>query len=77
MENIPSRQMPIQISNDEIEIINDIRRVDFGKVTLSIQNGTIVSKEVSVINKFFRNKNNNNVGKNNADTPKPISGISN
>lgn len=78
MENIPSRQMPIQISNEEIEIINDIRRVDFGKVTLSIQNGVIVNKEVTVITKFFKSKNNSGNGGNNFnfDKDRQIAGIS-
>lgn len=76
MENIPSRQMPIQISNEEIEIINDIRRVDFGRVTLCIQNGVIVSKEVTVIKKICKYKNNNGNGSGNFDKTKSISGIS-
>lgn len=78
MENIPVRQMPIQISNEEIEIINDIRRVDFGKVTLAIQNGVIVNKEVTVVTKFNRNRSNNaGTGNNfNFDREKQISGIS-
>lgn len=76
MENIPSRQMPIQISNEEIEIINDIRRVDFGRVTLCIQNGVIISKEVTIVKKFCKCKNNNgNVG-NNSDKAKAAPGIS-
>lgn len=58
MENILPRQVPIQISNDEIDIINDIRSVDFGRVVLSIQNGVIVSKEITMISKVSRNKNN-------------------
>ena len=68
--------MPIQISNEEIEIINDIRRVDFGRVTLSIQNGVIVSKEVTVITKFCKCKNNNGNGGGNFDKAKFVSGIS-
>lgn len=75
MENIPSRQMPIQISNEEIEIINDIRRIDFGKVALSIQNGVIISKEITVVTKFCRHKNNFNNGGNNFDKAKQIAGI--
>lgn len=76
MENIPSRQMPIKISNEEIEIINDIRRVDFGRVALSVQNGVIISKEVTVIAKFCKCKNNNVNGGSNFNKAKHISGIS-
>lgn len=67
--------MPIQISNEEIEIINDIRRVDFGRVTLCIQNGAIVSKEVAIIKKFCKCKNNNGNGGNNFDKAKTVLGI--
>lgn len=67
MENIQPRQLPIQISPDEIEIINDIRRMDFGKVIVSIQNGVIVSKEVTIITKTNRNKNNNSSFNNNGN----------
>jgi hypothetical protein len=65
MDNIQARQMPIQISNEEIEIINDIRRIDFGRVTLSIQNGVIVSKEITIVTKFCKCKNNNSNNSNN------------
>lgn len=57
MENIPLRQMPIQISQEEIEILNDIRRINFGKVAVCIQNGVIVSKEVTEITKNNKHKN--------------------
>lgn len=57
MENIPLRQLPIQISQEEIEIINDIRKIDFGRITVNVQNGVIISKEVTTIVKNSRNKN--------------------
>lgn len=75
MENIPARQMPIQISSEEVEIINDIRRVDFGKVILSIQNGVIVNKEVSIITKFSKCKNNNGNSENNFSKTRQIAGM--
>jgi len=62
MENIPLRPSPIQISKEEIEIINDIRRIDFGKITLTIQNGTVICKEVTTITKICKNKNNGGSG---------------
>lgn len=55
MENIPLRPfrpLPIQISKEEIEVINDIRRIDFGKITLTIQNGTVICKEATTIAKI-------------------------
>lgn len=57
MEIIPPRQLPLQISPEEIEIINDIRRINFGKVTVTVQNGVIVSKEVTTITKNMKGKN--------------------
>lgn len=62
MENIPLRPSPIQISKEEIEIINDIRRIDFGKITLTIQNGTVICKEVTITTKMIKNKNNGSNG---------------
>lgn len=57
MENIPPRQLPIQISQEEIEIINDIRKIDFGRVNVCVQNGVIVSKEVTTITKNNKHRN--------------------
>lgn len=62
MENIPLRRSPIQISKEEIEILNDIRLIDFGKIRLTIQNGTVIYKEVTTITKMTKNKNCNNNG---------------
>lgn len=56
MENIHPRQLPLQILPEEIEIINDIRSLNFGKVTVSVQNGVIVSKEVTTVTKNGKNK---------------------
>ncbi|MCX6813318.1 MAG: DUF2292 domain-containing protein [Candidatus Azambacteria bacterium] len=54
--------MLLQILPEEIEIINDIRKLNFGKVTVVVQNGVIMSKEVTMITK-------NNGGKNNYNKP--------
>jgi len=55
----PPRKELTQISEQEREIINDIRRIDFGKIVVHVQDGVIVSKEVTVITKNNKNKNNN------------------
>ncbi len=47
-----------QVSPEEIEIINDIRRLNFGRIAITIQNGTIVSKEVAIVTKNMKRKNN-------------------
>ena len=60
MENIPPKQLPLQILPEEIEIINDIRKLNFGKVTVTVQNGTIISKEVTMVTKNNQHKNNFN-----------------
>lgn len=62
METIPPRQLPLQISPEEIEIINDIRRLNFGRVTVYVQNGVIVSKEVTTVTKNNKHKNGSNGG---------------
>ena len=46
----------IQISQEEIDILNDIRGLRYGRINLSIQDGIIISKEVTKI--IRRNKNN-------------------
>lgn len=46
----------IQISQEEIDILNDVRGLRYGRINLFIQDGTIISKEVTKIIK--RNKNN-------------------
>lgn len=69
MENIPPRQMPIQISKEEIDIINDIRRIDFGKISLTVHNGAMISKEVTTITKVTKNKNNAEIE---ADCGRPV-----
>lgn len=48
-----------QISEEERAIINDIRKMSFGRVVVIIQDGNIVSKEVTTITKHKPNRNNN------------------
>lgn len=46
-----------QISEEERGIINDIRRMIHGRITVFIQDGNIISKEVTTTTKNFRRKN--------------------
>ncbi len=62
MENILHRQELTPISDEEVEVINDIRKVNFGKVTIFIQDGIIVSKEVTITIKTNKRKNGNGSG---------------
>lgn len=51
----------IQISPEEQEIINDLRKLDFGKVLVTIQNGNIIQKEITKTIKI-KNKGQNGNG---------------
>lgn len=54
-----------QISEEERCIINDIRRMIHGRITVFIQDGNIISKEVTTTTKNFRRKNGNGNGNGN------------
>lgn len=58
-ESLGSRQRPIQFTQDEIDIINDIRTLDYGKIVIFIQDGVMISKEISRTVKTSRNNKNN------------------
>jgi hypothetical protein len=51
-----------QFSEEEKEIINDIRQLKFGRVLVIIQDGAIISKEITKTIKI-RNKNNSYLDK--------------
>lgn len=59
MENVLHRQELTPITDEEVEVINDIRKVNFGKVTVFIQDGVIVSKEITITIKNNKRKNGN------------------
>lgn len=42
-----------EISRDEKEIIHDIREINFGRLVVFIQNGIVISKEIT---KTVKNK---------------------
>ena len=58
---------PIFVSEEENEIINDIRSLEFGKILINIQNGVMVNKEITRTVRNIHKKNNipNNNGNNN------------
>lgn len=43
-------------SSEEKKVINDMRGLNFGRVTIHIQNGNIVSKEITKTVKIKNNK---------------------
>jgi hypothetical protein len=54
-----------QISRDEVDVINDIRELSFGRINIVIQDGVIVSKEITRV--VRNNKNRNNRARNNGE----------
>ncbi len=56
----------IQISQEEIDIINDIRGLRYGRISLFIQDGIIFTKEVTKI--VRRGKNNKYKSNDNYET---------
>ena len=52
------KQKLSQISKDEVDVINDIRELNFGKINIVIQDGVVVSKEITRIIRRSKNRNN-------------------
>ena len=60
MENVYDKKIESElnkISRDEEEIIHDIRDIDFGRLVVFIQNGIIISKEITKTIKNKKDKN--------------------
>lgn len=51
------KQKLSQISRDEVDVINDIRELSFGRINIVIQDGVVVSKEITRVVKRSRNRN--------------------
>ncbi len=49
---------PIFVSDEENEIINDIRSLEFGKILINIQNGVMINKEITRTVRNIHKKNN-------------------
>ena len=62
-ENLPPKEKMSQISREEVDVINDIRGLNFGKVTVTIQDGVIINKEITKTVRVQRNNRNNNGNK--------------
>ena len=59
MEN-QLKQKLSQISRDEVDVINDIRELNFGRINIIIQDGVIMSKEITKVVRSGKNRNRNN-----------------
>jgi len=60
MNNQLPKKFPFHITQDEIDVINELRRLNFGRILINIQNGVVVSMEVTQIKKNQKKNNNNN-----------------
>ena len=70
IENKPKQRLS-QISRDEVDIINDIRELNFGRINIIIQDGVIVNKEITKVVKNVRVRNGgrrNTSGNKNSDS---------
>ena len=56
IENQPKQRLS-QISQEEIDIINDIRELGFGRINIIIQDGVVVSKEITKIVRNGKGRN--------------------
>ncbi|MEA1936944.1 MAG: DUF2292 domain-containing protein [Patescibacteria group bacterium] len=59
IENQPKQRLS-QISQEEVDIINDIRELNFGRINITIQDGVIVTKEITKITRNGKGRNRNN-----------------
>ena len=66
MNENKSNFKPIFVSQEEEDIINDIRSLEFGKVLINIQNNVMVNKEITKTVRNFHKKNNTS-NNNNSD----------
>ena len=64
MEN-QQKQRLSQISRDEVDIVNDIRELGFGRINIVIQDGVVISKEITKVIKRSKNRNNKILGSEN------------
>jgi len=58
MNNQKSEFKPLFVSQEEEDIINDIRALEFGRILINIQNNVMVNKEITKMVKNFHKKNN-------------------
>lgn len=56
IENQPKQRLS-QISQEEIDIINDIRELGFGRINIIIQDGVIVTKEITKVTRNGKGRN--------------------
>lgn len=53
---------PMCVSQEEKEVIHDLRGLEFGRVSVFVQNGVMINKEITkTIKNSHKNHNNQNV----------------
>ena len=58
MNENKSNFRPIFVSQEEEDVINDIRALEFGRILINIQNNTMINREITKTIKNIRKKNN-------------------
>ena len=66
MNETPKEKLS-QISKDEVDVINDIRELNFGRINIVIQDGVIMRKEITKVVRNNKNRNHNNKTQNNGN----------
>jgi len=51
MNNQYQKEPFLRLTQDEMKIINELRKLNFGRILINIQNGVVVSMEVTKIKK--------------------------
>ena len=74
IENQPKQRLS-QISQEEIDIINDIREMNFGRINIIIQDGVVASKEITKIVRNGKGRNRNNARQQNAPEDRIVNNI--
>ena len=73
IENQPQRLS--QISQEEVDIINDIRELGFGRINIIIQDGVVVSKEITKITRNGKGRNRNGARQRNIAESRSVNSI--
>ena len=74
VENQPKQRLS-QISQEEIDIINDIREMNFGRINIIVQDGVVASKEITKIIRNGKGRNRNNARQQNASEDRIVNNI--
>ena len=74
IENQPKQRLS-QISQEEIDIINDIREMNFGRINIIIQDGVVVSKEITKIVRNGKGRNRGSARQQNAAEDRIVNNI--